>query len=113
MKKAIRNVTYIDNYADAPEGARYILRQMFDDSWRLEHYSKDGENVLDYKEFPNTSWVKEFHKMLKACRHSAGPSTILWVERPTSLMESFDSELDELYKEFIFRPEMCMDDDDE
>lgn len=111
--KVIHNVTYIDSYVDAPENARYILRQMYDGSWRLEHYSKDGESVLDYKEFPNTSWVEEFHKMLQKCRHLAGPSTTLWVERPTSLMESFEQELDELYKEFIFRPEMCVEDDDD
>lgn len=112
MKK-INNVTYVNSYVDAPEGARYILRQMYDGSWKLEHYSRDGENVLDSKEFPEVSWVEKFHQMLKKCRHLAGPSTILWVERPTSLMESFDSELDELYKEFIFRPAMCTADDDD
>ena len=111
--KAIHNMTYVDQYTDAPENARYILRKMYDDSWRLEHYSKDGESVLDYKEFPNTSWVDEFHKMLQKCRHLAGPSATLWVERPTSLMESFDSELDKLYKEFIFKLDCVMEDDDD
>lgn len=110
MKK-IHNMTYVDQYTDAPENARYILRKMYDESWRLEHYSKDGEYSSIVKEFPNTSWVKEFHQMLQKCRHLAGPSTTLWVERPTILMESFNPELDELYKEFI--PEPYTDDYDD
>lgn len=101
MRKAVCNVTFVDSYENAPVNARYILRKMYDSSWRLERYSKDGENVQTVKEFSSAFWAEEFHDMLKQSRRLAGPRSILWVERPNVLMESFNPELDELYKEFI------------
>lgn len=100
----INIISFIENYADAPKEATYILRKYdMTGNWRLEAYSKDGKHSSILKEFRFTFSVEDFHDLLQSCRKIIGkPGEVLWVEKPDVLLACGDEEINELYKQFVF-----------
>ena len=100
----INVVSFIESYTDAPQEATYILRKYdMTGNWRLESYSKDGENSSTLKEFCFTFSAEDFHGLLQSCRKIIGnPNEVLWVEKPDVLLACGDEEINELYKQFVF-----------
>lgn len=82
-----KNFRWVIQAEDAPKSSEFILRTLWDNSWRFERYHKrsGGEWVEVLKDFPPVGFLDytAFHKMLKECKNlMVDTHKVVYVERP-------------------------------
>ncbi len=97
----MKKIVFVFSYRDAPQQAQYILRDIGDNTWALEHYYDTDCRVLRYF---NISTIpgqdeKDFEGALKVCEEFVkGSETVLYVEKPSFMFSEDD--VDEMLSRF-------------